>query len=289
MALKCDVVEISWGNAVHYLNEVSEKKADATLIAFVDKHADELAMQGIDQLTSDDVRNLLVQFISTDYLSYDSYVKIVGCFERWYYEKGIPSIEERRVRVLNEKGMIHYTAENTESYISRYSSSALIAYLLKHKREWLKTPEDVAYSTETAVGLMRSNLTIVEKTNLIPYFDVAILNEELSDEIIHLLDRQEVTLNKDFLLKVMKLTKMSGEKLRVLNYTLEKNVFDEDVITAFIETLHIPFKFIAEKGKKPEIPNDEESWRLVKVLKERDYISSYSETKKGIRVNTKLK
>lgn len=289
LALKCDVVEISWGNAVHYLNEVSEKKADATLIAFVDKHADELAMQGIDQLPSDDVRNLLAQFISTDYLSYDSYVKIVGCFERWYYEKGIPSIEERRVRVLNEKGMIHYTAENTESYISRYSSSALIAYLLKHKREWLKTPEGVEYSTETAVGLMRSSLSIVEKTNLIPYFNVVILNEELSDEIIHLLDRQEVTLNKDFLLKVMKLTRMSGERLRVLNYTLEKNVFDEDVITAFIETLHIPFKFIAEKGKKPEIPNDEESWRLLKVLKERDYISSYSETKKGIRVNTKLK
>ena len=289
LALKCDVVEISWGNAVHYLNEVSEKKADATLIAFVDKHADELAMQGIDQLPSDDVRNLLAQFISTNYLSYDSYVKIVGCFERWYYEKGIPSIEERRVRVLNEKGMIHYTAKNTESYISRYSSSALIAYLLKHKREWLKTPEGVEYSTETAVGLMRSSLSIVEKTNLIPYFDVVILNEELSDEIIHLLDRQEVTLNKDFLLKVMKLTKMQDERMRVLNYTLEKNVFDENVITAFIETLPFPYKYIAEKGKKPEIPNNEESWRLVRVLKARDYISSYSETKKGIRVNTKLK
>ncbi len=165
----------------------------------------------------------------------------------------------------------------------------MIAYLLKHKREWLKTPEDVAYSTETAVGLMRSNLTIVEKTNLIPYFDVAILNEELSDEIIHLLDRQEVILNKDFLLKVMKLTKMSGERMRVLNYTLEKNVFDEDVISAFIETLPFPYKYIAEKGKKPEIPNNEESWRLARVLKARDYISSYSETKKGIRVNTKLK
>lgn len=136
---------------------------------------------------------------------------------------------------------------------------------------------------------MRSNLTIVEKTNLIPYFDVAILNEELSDEIIHLLDRQEVILNKDFLLKVMKLTKMSGERMRVLNYTLEKNVFDEDVISAFIETLPFPYKYIAEKGKKPEIPNNEESWRLARVLKARDYISSYSETKKGIRVNTKLK
>lgn len=289
LALKCDVVEVSWENAVHYLNEVSEKKADAALIAFVDKHADELAMQGIDQLPSEDVRNLLAQFISTDNLSYDSYAKIVGCFERWYYEKGVPSIEERRVRVLNEKGMIHYTVENTGSYLSRYSSTALMAYLLKHKREWLKKPEDVEYSTETAVGIMRSSLSIVEKTNLIPYFDVAILDEELSDEIIHLLDRQEVTLNKDFLLNVMKLTKMSGERLRVLNYTLEKNVFDDDIITTFIKTLHIPYRYISEKGKKPEIPNDEESWRLVKILKERDYISSYSETKKGIRVNTKLK
>ena len=71
--------------------------------------------------------------------------------------------------------------------------------------------------------------------------------------------------------------------------TLEKNAFDEEMMTAFIKTLHFPYKYIAEKGKKPEIPNDNESWRLVRLLKEKDYISSYSETKKGIRVNTKLK
>ena len=93
----------------------------------------------------------------------------------------------------------------------------------------------------------------------------------------------------NFLLEVMKQTKLSDERLRVLNYTLEKNSFNEDMITAFVETLHFPYKYIAEKGKKPEIPNNDGSWRLVKILKERDYISSYSETKKGIRVNTKLK
>ena len=82
---------------------------------------------------------------------------------------------------------------------------------------------------------------------------------------------------------------MPDERLRVMNDTLEKNVFNEDVITSFIETLHLPYKYIAEKGKKPELPNNEESRRLVNVLKKRDYISSYSETKKGIRVYTKLK
>lgn len=289
LALKCDVVVADWKNVVHYLNEVGEKKTDDTLTAFVDKHSNELAMQGVDQLSSEDVGNLLSQFVSTDNLSFDSFARIVGCFSKWYYEKGVPSIEERRVMVLNEKGMIHYTAENTESIISKYSPDALVEYLIKHKREWLKQPEAIAYSTKAAVGILKSGLTIGEKAAVIPCIDGAVLTEELADEIIHVLNKQEIMLDKDFLLILMKLTKMKDERLRVLNYTLEKNVFNEDVITAFIETLPFPYKYIAEKGKKPEIPNDEESWRLVKVLKERYYISSYSETKKGIRVNTKLK
>ena len=289
LALKCDVVVADWKTVVHYLNEVGEKKTDDTLTAFVDKHSNELAMQGVDQLSSEDVGNLLSQFVSTDNLSFDSFARIVGRFEGWRYEKGVPTIEERRVMVLNEKGMIHYTTENTESIISNYSPATLVEYLIKHKQEWLKQPEAVAYSTKAAVSILKSGLTTSEKATVIPCFDEAIVTEELADEIIHVLNKQEIKLDKDFLLKVMKLTKMKDERMRVLNYTLEKNVFDKDVITAFIETLSFPYKYIAEKGKKPEIPNNEESWRLVRVLKARDYISSYSETKKGIRVNTKLK
>ena len=84
-------------------------------------------------------------------------------------------------------------------------------------------------------------------------------------------------------------TRLEGERIKLLNYTLEKNAFDEDVITSFLESLPFPYKHIAEKGKKPEIPGDAESWRLVNILKNRNYISSYSKTKKGIRVNTKMK
>ena len=39
-----------------------------------------------------------------------------------------------------------------------------------------------------------------------------------------------------FSLKVMKLTNLTGERLKVLNYTLEKNSYNEDLITAFIKT-----------------------------------------------------
>ena len=46
---------------------------------------------------------------------------------------------------------------------------------------------------------------------------------------------------------------------------------------------------MAEKGKKPELPDDEDSRKLVIILKEKGYISSYANSKNGIRVNTKLK
>lgn len=289
LALKCDVVEPSWENVVHYMNEVSEKMADEPIIKFVNKHASELSMQRIDKFVKEDVHNLMAQFVSADNLSFEAFTKIVECFYKWHYENGVPAIEERRVMVLNEKGMVYFTTMNTESIIEQYSASMVIAYLLKHKREWLKQPENVAYGTDVAIGLMKSSLTMGEKTTLIPCFDQDVVNSELADEIIMILSKQEIKLDVNFLLKVMTLTKLSGERLRVLNYTLEKNSFDEEMITSFIKTLHFPYKYIAEKGKKPEISNDDESWKLVRLLKEKDYISSYSETKKGIRVNTKLK
>lgn len=289
LALKCDVIDPSWENVVHYLNEVSEKKADEQIIKFVNKHAGELAMQRTDKLPKESVQNLLSQFVSSDNLTFEAFTRIIGCFDNWYYENGVPAIEEKRVMVLDEKGMLHYTEKNTESIVKQYSVSMVIAYLLRHKREWLKHPESVVYETGVALGLLESNLTISEKSVLIPCFDAGILNSDLADEIIQILNKQEITLDENFLLMVMKLTNMSSERLRVLNNTLEKNAFDTESITNFLDTLQPPYKYIAERGKKPEIPNDEESRKLVKILKGKNYISSYSETKKGIRVNTKLK
>ena len=46
---------------------------------------------------------------------------------------------------------------------------------------------------------------------------------------------------------------------------------------------------IAEKGKKPVLPNDNNTLRLVKILEKIGYISSYAVSDKGVRVYTKLK
>ena len=239
-------------------------------------------------LAVEELKILLRLLIKSNVLTFGTYSKIVNKFTRWNLT-GISDVEERRVLLMIEKGMLHFQERNTEDLLNNYSGNAVVAYLLKNKREFLSEPEKVDYTTEVAIGLLKSGLSLTDKAAVIACFKKEILNEDLANEIIGILKVKEIGLAYEFLLKVMSLSNKTDEKMVVLNYTLEKNDFDEAAITALLNTLPGKLKEIAEKGKKPELPDTPETKRLVEFLKAKDYISSFSESKNGIRVNTKLK
>ncbi len=288
LALKCDVIEPTWESIIHYLNNVSGQVTDDEFVAFIERHADELAGQKVPQEPEDDERMLLRLLVKSNVLTFGTYSKIINRFTRWQLT-GIPDVEERRVLLMIDKGMLHFQERNTTDLLNKYSSNAVVAYLLKNKREFLSEPGKVEYTTDVAVGLLKAGLSLTDKAVVIPCFKKEILNEALANGIISVLRLKEIELDFDFLLDVMKLSNKEEDKLVVLNYTLEKNYFDEAATTAFINTLSGKYKEITEKGKKPELPDTPETKKMVVLLKERGYISSFSESKNGIRVNTKLK
>lgn len=288
LALQCDVIEPTWASIIHYLNNVSEKSADDVLVAFIERHADEFAGQAVSQGSEDDERMLLRLLIKSDVLTFGTYSKVINKFTRWNLN-GISNVEERRVLLMIEKGMLHFQEKNTEDLLDNYSGNAIVAYLLKNKHEFLNEPEKVEYTTEVALGLLKSELSLTGKALVITLFKKEILNAELSNEIIGVLRQKEIWLDSEFLLKVMSMSNKTDEKIVVLNYALAKNDYDETTISAFLNTLPGKYTEIAEKGKKPELPDTQETKRLVEILKQKDYISSFSESKNGIRVNTKLK
>lgn len=288
LALKCDVIEPTWMSIIHYLNNVSEQVTDNVLVDFVEKHVNDLSGQVVPQEPEDDERMLLRLLIKSDVLNFGTYSKIISRFTRWNIT-GISDVEEERVLLMIEKGMLHFQEKNTEDLLNNYSWHAVVAYLLKNKREFLREPEKVEYTTELALGLLKSGLSMTDKSAMIPLFKKEILNEDLANEVIGVLRLKEIGLDFDFLLKVMSLSNKTDDKIVVLNYTLDKNDFDEAAITTLLITLPGKYREIAEKGKKPELPDTPAAKRLVELLKEKDYISSFSKSKNGIRVNTKLK
>jgi len=289
LALKCNVVEPTWENVIHYLNNVSDKKADETVLQFIERNADTVSSMAVPKEPQEDEKMLLRQLVKTDFLSFETYSKIIKRFTRWRFNHGVAIIEERRVLLMIDNGMVPFTRENTESLVANYSTATIIAYMIKNKNEFLTQANSVEYSNEDAIALMKSSLLIKEKAQIIPNFDSSILDAKLADEILAVLVRVEVNLDLDFLLQVFSMATNADNKIIVLNYTLSKNELDDVTITSFLETLPSPYKYVAEKGKKPELPKTEQAQKLVKILKLQSYISSFSETKDGIRVNTKLK
>lgn len=288
LALKCDVVAPSWENIINYLNEVSDKKVDDVILAFVERSYETLSDMVVPKDSEDDERMLLRQLIKSDVLSFEVYKKIIKLFSRWHI-KGVSGIEERRVLLMIENGMLKFDEANTSDIEENYSDEIMLAYLLKNKHDFLKKIDTVEYSNLVAVGLLKSELCIRDKASIIPYFDVEILDKTLSNEIIHILVKQEVELDMDFLLKVLRYTDQNQERIDVINHTLEKNQLGEDSITALIETLHDPYKHVAEKGKRPELPKDDNTFRFVDILDRIGYISSYTIADTGVRVHTKMK
>ena len=63
----------------------------------------------------------------------------------------------------------------------------------------------------------------------------------------------------------------------------------QELVSELKQKNESPYNYMAEKGRKHEIPNSEATRTLVGVLKNIGYISTFSETAKGIRINKKMK
>ena len=288
LALKCDVVVVSWESVIHYMNTVSGQKTDDVLTAFVESHANELSEMAIPDDPESNEQMLLKAFVASDTLNLSAYEKILRRFKKWHYAK-LPVIQEARVSLMINQGMIRYSNDNNVIMQGNYSDKVFAEYLLKNKKVFLENKASVPYTTGLATILMRSRLTKHEKASIIPFLKREIINVEVANEVISLLTDVQISLELDFLIGVMSLSDITDEKIFVLSYTVEKDSFDDVQIMSALKTLPEPYSNMAYKGKKPELPDTNHVRRLVEALKKRNYISSYSETKNGIRVNTKLK
>lgn len=288
LALKSDVVAVTWGNVIHYMNEVSEHKTDDVLTTYVEIHADTLAGEEVPKDPNENARMLLREYVASDRLSLNAYESILDRFKHWYYTN-VPIIQEERVSLMIDRGMVHFTDENTAILQENYSATTVAAYLLENKTEFLQKKDTVVYTTELAHILMSSSMTLQEKASIIPLFKKEIMNAEVADEVVSVLAVAPISLEPDCLFAVMSLSQKTNDKISVLINALKKNLLDGSYVTSILKTLPEPYSIITKKGKKPVLPDTDQARELVEELKRNGYISTTSPAKKGIRVNTKLK
>ena len=289
MAVELFLLAPRWENVAAYF-AFSQNEVTETLKHYVEHYKIELGHQTCQKSIAEE-KSLYVAFVGSNILSFDAYKAISQSFS-YKISSGeyLADLESDRLDYLIGARMITYTKENTTS-ISSHRASTMAKYLIHHKDEYLENVGCITYSSELALMLLQSNeLSIQDKAAIVPFLNANIIssNSKLATEICALLSIIEIELDKQCLIAVIKKADDLENCVTVVGHTIQKNPQDMGLIEELLQNLSTPYADIAVHDQKhPILERTQYNRWLLDNLKQTGYLSSYSDTEKGLKVNKK--
>lgn len=134
-----------------------------------------------------------------------------------------------------------------------------------------------------------AQITDLDKSNIINNLNEDLISQDstLTKVLVEfiIIHKRQV---KESLIKVILDTRISkSDKIHLLACQLK--YLDNEQITNHLQTLKSPYSDITENGKRPVLEDTMINRDLLSELNDIDYISSWSQQKEKLRVNTKHK
>lgn len=288
LAIQCGVINPTWNNIFEAIIYNGDNLTDE-LIAYIGIYSNNLSNQSLPN--KDATLKLLSTLIMSNRIPIESYTKIATAFKSYSYSQ-IPNIEleENRINVLIQLGMIKYTVENINYIQEHYSSDTLFKLIIKNKSTYINHIDQINYNKELVILILKSNVfSKKEKIQIIPLMQSNEIDDTIAECTLDILRTEKVPLPFSLSLKLLQLAHNIKNRISLIADMIEYNEPSEEQIGNLLTTLPLPFSSISEYGKRPSIPNNAECKRLVSKLKQVNYISSYQIDNANIRINTLLK
>lgn len=288
LAIQCGVINPTWNNVFEAIIYNGDNLTDE-LIAYIGIYSNNLSNQSLPN--KDATLKLLSTLIMSNRIPIESYTKIATAFKSYSYSQ-IPNfeLEENRINVLIQLGMIKYTVENINYIQEHYSSDTLFKLIIKNKSTYINHVDQINYNKELVILILKSNVfSKKEKIQIIPLMQSNEIDDTIAECTLDILRTEKVPLPFSLSLKLLQLAHNIKNRISLIADMIEYNEPSEEQIGNLLTTLPLPFSSISEYGKRPSIPNNAECKRLVSKLKQVNYISSYQIDNANIRINTLLK
>lgn len=232
-------------------------------------------------------------YIASCILEIDSFKKVLHSFDNTIVDsESIPDLNSQRLGILINAGKVQYTEENTSAISSSFNAEDMAKYLEHHKTEYLQDIENIEYTTELALCLLRSTVfSLYDKTQIIPILDLEIIeaSSALATEICTILTKTRIDLDKTILTTVIGISDNVSDRVIVATYTIKNNPDNSELVETLLSRLPSPYNEITERDRKrPAFEKADYNIELLATLSSIGYISSYSETENGLKVNKKV-
>lgn len=289
LAFGLDLPVPNWDNITNYYVQ-NDCNIDDVLWAYLDKHAEILGTRRFAG-SEPHKHSLFNNIMGSNRLSINSYKQISSAFLcKMDLNEELLNLEDERISYLIDQNSIEYTEDNIR-YLSHHSDILYGNFLLHHKNEFLKDKDKIAYNKDLALCLLGSyKLSGKEKSVVLQQLKATSIDvsQKLANIICEILTDYETEIDYDLLKKVLVKASVLEKAITVIYHTIRQNPDNHDVIDELLALLPLPYSKMTENGKHPIIPDTELNRSLLSLLKEHNYLSSFSEDKNGLKVNTRI-
>ena len=236
---------------------------------------------------------LFDEYIVSCILSENSFKKILHSFDNTIVDSNsIFNLDSQRLGILIDAGKVQYTEENTAAISSSFNAEDMAKYLEHHKTEYLQDIENIEYTTDLALCLLKSTVfSLYDKAQIIPIFNLKIIeaSSALATEICTILTKTRIDLAENILTTVIGMSDNISDRVIVATHTIKNNPDNSDLVETLLNQLPSPYNEISEHDRKrPAFEKTDYNIGLLAILNSIGYISSYSETENGLKVNKKV-
>jgi hypothetical protein len=283
-----------WENIlVSFENE--ENKISKVLVDYLNiiSNAKELSLIKIPTKVGDKniFSNLSRSIISENEIGDESYKLITKSIPWWYSDLDFSNISENKIKILINNRIVNPTIESYNKI--KESHDGLNIYLLeKFPKEFVEKIDELEFDGDDMILILESSLlSISDKKVLFESFDLEIIdsNSKILLLLSHFIGQNAGFNLKDSTKRKILLSTVIPRDKRIELFVQNLVTIDIDFIKLFMNTLGNEYYEITFQEKKATLTDNTLNRKFLEKLASAQYISSFSESKKGLRVNHKRK
>lgn len=287
ITLKSMIIAPTWKNIEFYFN--NKKEITDELLKYINHFHSELESKCPEDIKSKDA--LFKELLGTNKLDINAYHSICKAFDNKFDgNKELKLLEIKRLSILIECDKIVFSEKNNE--IMR-GTSVYPDYLIHYHKELIDNSDNALnIDANCAIKLLESEkISSQEKRKIITKLSLPIISESpiLANRIIEiLLDVDDISIDHDFLNKLLDISDNEKEKVLLVTKMLSSDSYDNNMIQSLLSKLGDKYTKIGEDGEDAILENNNWHMSLLNELKEKGIISSFYLDNDIIRIELKV-
>ena len=281
------IIAPTWKNIEFYFN--NKKEITDELLKYINHFHSELESKCPEDIKSKDA--LFKELLGTNKLDINAYHSICKAFDNKFDgNNDLKLLEIKRLSILIECDKIVFSEKNNE--IMR-GTSVYPDYLIHYHKELIDNSDNALnIDANCAIKLLESEkISSQEKRKIITKLSLPIISESpiLANRIIEiLLDVDDISIDHDFLNKLLDISDNEKEKVLLVTKMLSSDSYDNNMIQSLLSKLGDKYTKIGEDGEDAILENNNWHMSLLNELKEKGIISSFYPDNDIIRIELKV-